>query len=455
MKIFHFILFIMVTASSVAEVSLPNIFSDNMVLQRNADVKIWGWAKPGEEIKLRTSWNEEVLTTKADKNAQWELILKTPDIRGAQKITIIGYNEIIINNILLGEVWLVSGQSNMEWTAAAGIDNAEEAIINADHPDIRFYQVMHRTADEPQQDLPGKWVSSTPETMKYFSAVAYFFGRKIKQELGVPVGLINSSWGGTPAEVWMPADVFVGDEEMQKAVSLLPDEQWGPNLPGKAYNAMIAPLIPFELAGILWYQGESNTSNAEYYKEVFSTLIESWRRNWKEEIPFLYAQIAPFDYGEGYSGVKVRDAQRRVLELPKTGMIMTSDIGNIHDIHPTNKLDVGLRFANLALSRVYGEDIKASGPLFKLAEIDGNTVKIHFDNSEGLKIDPDHPTSQFEIAGSDKIFFPAIAEIKKGIVYLRSAKVKEPVYVRFSWGNMSTSNLFNDAGLPASSFTTE
>lgn len=455
MKFFYSILFVMITASSVAEVSLPSIFSDNMVIQRNSSVKIWGWAKPGEEVRIHNTWNENIASTKADKNATWEIILDTPDIRGKQAITIKGYNEIVINNVLLGEVWLVSGQSNMEWTAAAGIDNAEEAIARANHPDIRFFQVLHHTANYPQQDLQGSWVPSSPETMKYFSAVAYFFGKKLKEELDVPVGLVNASWGGTPAEVWMPAEVFKVDKELQKAASLLPEEQWGPNLPGKIYNAMIAPLIPFKFSGILWYQGESNTGTANYYQKVFSTLIQSWRSNWQEEMPFLYAQIAPYNYGEGEGGVKVRDAQRRVLELPKTGMVVTSDIGNINDIHPQNKLDVGLRFANLALSMVYDKDIQSSSPLFKNIQIDNNTVTVNFENAEGLRIDKSNPDSQFEIAGEDKIFYPAKLEIKGDTVRLKTSKVKDPEYIRFAWGNTATSNLFNEAGLPASSFTTE
>ncbi len=437
---------------SFSNVSLPSVFSDNMVLQRNARVKIWGWAKPGEDVNIKLSWSDEKFSTTADKNAGWEITITTPDIRGAQEIRISGYNEITLRNVLLGEVWLVSGQSNMEWSAGAGIDNAEEAIAGANQPDIRFFQVAHRTANDPQEDLDGSWVSSTPETMRNFSAVAYFFGKKINTEINVPVGLFNSSWGGTPAEVWMPAAIFEENEELEKAASLLPDDQWGPHLPGKIYNAMIAPLIPYKIAGILWYQGESNTANADHYKDIFSALIKSWRNKWKEELPFFYAQIAPFDYGEGYSGVKVRDAQREVLELPKTGMVMTSDIGNIHDIHPQNKLDVGLRFADLALAEVYGKDVKAHAPLVKHAEINGKEVKVYFDNEEGLKIDKANPDTQFEIAGEDELFYPAEASIKKEVVHLRSAKVKDPVFVRFSWGNMSTSNLFNEAGLPASSF---
>lgn len=446
----------MLSSDCFPNVSLPSIFSDNMVLQRNSEVKIWGWAKPGEEVKIKLSWSNTTLITKGDKNAYWEEIIKTPDLRGSQEIKITGYNQIVLQNILLGEVWLVSGQSNMEWSAAAGIDNAEEAIAGAENSEIRFFQVSHRTAGNQQQDFDGSWVPSTPETMKNFSAVAYFFGRKLNQELGVPIGLINSSWGGTPAEVWMPEEVIKNSTELSKAASLLPENEWGPNKTGSLYNAMIAPLIPYKIAGVLWYQGESNTPNAAYYDVIFSTLINSWRNNWEEEFPFLFAQIAPYNYGEGDAGVRIRDAQRRVLNLPKTGMVMTSDIGNINDIHPRNKKDVGLRFANIAMADVYGKNIKANPPLFDKIEINGSKVVVYFKNSEGLKIDKNDTVSQFEIANGDGKFYPAKAEIKNGeLLILRSNKVKEPVYVRFSWGNTATSNLYNSANLPASSFTTE
>ncbi len=446
----------MLSSDCFPNVSLPSIFSDNMVLQRNSEVKIWGWAKPGEEVKIKLSWSNTTLITKGGKNAYWEEIIKTPDLRGSQEIKITGYNQIVLQNILLGEVWLVSGQSNMEWSAAAGIDNAEEAIAGAENSEIRFFQVSHRTAGNQQLDFDGSWVPSTPETMKNFSAVAYFFGRKLNQELGVPIGLINSSWGGTPAEVWMPEEVIKNSTELSKAASLLPENEWGPNKTGSLYNAMIAPLIPYKIAGVLWYQGESNTPNAAYYDVIFSTLINSWRNNWEEEFPFLFAQIAPYNYGEGDAGVRIRDGQRRVLNLPKTGMVMTSDIGNINDIHPRNKKDVGLRFANIAMADVYGKNIKANPPLFDKIEINGSKVVVYFKNSEGLKIDKNDTVSQFEIANGDGKFYPAKAEIKNGeLLILRSNKVKEPVYVRFSWGNTATSNLYNSANLPASSFSTE
>ncbi|WP_373056518.1 sialate O-acetylesterase [Zunongwangia sp. H14] len=439
-----------------ANVSLPEIFSDNMVLQRNAAVKIWGWAKPGEEIHITTTWDEQEYTTKASNKARWEIILNTPGAKGAQEITITGYNQVKLKNVLLGEVWLVSGQSNMEWSAASGITNAEEAIAGAKNQNIRFFTVAHRTAENMQQDLDGHWVESTPETMKNFSAIAYFFGKKLQEELDVPVGLINSSWGGTPAEAWTPSEAITSNKRLTKGAAMLPEVEWGPKEPGLIYNSMIAPLAGLKIKGVLWYQGESNTDNADYYQETFSTLIQSWRKQWDEEFPFYYAQIAPFNYGDNDAGVTIRNAQRQVLELPKTGMIMTSDIGNTENIHPKNKLDPGLRFANLVLKEVYNKDIKnAYAPQFEKAEVDGRKVKIQFSHAEGLHINKKNKDSQFEVAGANGEFYPAKVSLKDDRIIVKSAKVKEPKSIRYSWGNTSTSNVFNASGLPASSFLEE
>lgn len=445
----------MSTVEAFSNVSLPAIFSNDMVLQRNADVKIWGWAKPGEVVKISTTWNTDTLQTKVGNNGTWEILLSTPNVRGPQQVTISGYNTVVLKNVLLGEVWLVSGQSNMEWTAAEGIDNAEEAIAGAENPQIRFFTVDDRTAPTPQQDLGGEWIASTPETMKYFSAVAYFFGKKLHEELNVPIGVINSSWGGTPAEVWMPAEVFEGNEELTKAAEMLPDVEWGPRRPGALYNAMIAPLTSFKLAGILWYQGESNTANADHYEQIFSTLIDSWRQKWNAELPFYYAQIAPYNYGDNFDGVKVRDAQRRVLKMPKTGMVITSDIGDIEDIHPRNKKDVGLRFANLALDKVYGIKKPAHFPLFERVEKKGNKLKIYFANAGELRLDKENPVSQFEVAGEDGQFQPVDMKVRKNHVELNVKKIDNPTKLRYSWSNTGTSNIFNEAGLPASSFLEE
>lgn len=447
-------LMLMLSLNSSANISLPNIFSDNMVLQRNADVKIWGWAKPGEQVTVTNTWNSEEVQVKTPNSGYWELFISTPDVKGTQEVTISGYTKVILKNVLLGEVWLVSGQSNMEWSFNAGIDHQEEALAMAENSQIRLFSVEHRSAKYPQQDLAGKWEVSNSESMKDFSAIAFFFGNKLNKELkGVPIGLINSSWGGTPAEVWMPEEVIAEKPELSKAAKLLPDVEWGPNKPGNLYNAMIAPLIPFQLAGILWYQGESNVDNADYYENIFSNLIISWRKKWGEDIPFYYAQIAPYSYGEGNKGVKVRDAQRRV-KLPNTGMVTTSDIGDIKDIHPRNKMGVGNRFADLALHEVYGKNKQPYSPDFQNLEMDGNKLVLHFKDAEGLYIPKERNESQFEIADEDKVFYTADYSIKENRVTLKSRKVKNPVYARFSWGDILESNLFNKANLPASSFTT-
>ncbi|WP_026914920.1 sialate O-acetylesterase [Christiangramia portivictoriae] len=435
-----------------SNVSLPAIFGDNMVLQRNAEVNIWGWAKPGEEIQISVSWSQENFKVKPDSNGNWQALIPTNEERGSQTISIKGYTEVILKNVLLGEVWLISGQSNMEWTAGAGIEGGEEAIKNSENRNIRFFTVNHRTTEFPQNDLRGEWSESSPETMINFSAVAYFFAQKLSKELDVPVGLVNATWGGTPAEPWMPSSTIKNDRTLTKAAELLPKTEWGPSKPGLIYNAMIHPLKNFKFSGILWYQGESNTPNADYYEEIFSALIQSWRVEFQEELPFYFAQIAPYYYETEFTGVKIRDAQRRTLKLPKTGMVMTSDIGNINDIHPKNKKDVGVRFANLVLAEQFIKDIKAKAPLIQKAILENDKIILIFSNSEGLYLDKNSKTRQFEIAGSNKEFEPAKFEIKDDRIILSNRKLENPVYVRYSWGNTSISNIFNGAKLPASSF---
>jgi sialate O-acetylesterase len=291
--------------------------------------------------------------------------------------------------------------------------------------------------------------------MKPFSAIGYFFARKLHKELGVPVGIINSSWGGTPAESWMPEDAVLKDEYLRTAAELQKPVPWGPVEPARIYNAMISPVIPYRIAGVLWYQGEANTINGYAYKEMLTALINSWRSKWGYEFPFYFAQIAPYKYGKKYEGVVVRDAQRKALEVPNTGMTVLSDICDTLDIHPKNKQDAALRLANLALSRTYKRDgPEDSGPLYKSLTIDKSKAVITFDHSEGLNSTGDKITC-FEIAGEDRIFYPAEAKIKDRSVIVQSKKVKVPVAVRFAWSNTAVPNLVNGAGLPASCFITE
>ena len=439
-----------------ANVSLPAIFSDNMVLQQKSKVKIWGWAKPGEAVKLVASWNGDTLSVTPGNQGHWEITLQTPAAGGPYSIYIQGNNSITLNNVLLGEVWLCSGQSNMEWKATSGIINAQQEVEAAKYPNIRFYTVDHRTAVDPQIDLNGSgWSECTPETMKDFSAVAYFFARKVHQETGVPIGLVNSSWGGTPAETWTPESVYQADEKLAKSAAILDQVPWGPVEPGRLYNSMIAPITRFRIAGTIWYQGESNTRNAEMYQQTFSALINSWRSLWGYEFPFYFVQIAPFAYGENRNGVRVRDEQRRTLKLKNTGMAVICDVGDTTDIHPQNKQDVGLRLANIALKHHYQVlDQTVDSPLFSGFTSKKNKVTVSFRNAAGLHT-KNKRSELFELAGADGIYYPAKATIKDEAVILQAKQVKAPVQVRYAWGNTTAADIFNEADLPMSSFSSE
>ncbi len=443
------------TLSSSA-VNLPNIFGDHMVLQQNAEVKLWGWAGPFEKITVVASWGEDTIKTVGNRKGEWAAMLKTPSAGGPHIITITGYNSIEIKDVLLGEVWLCSGQSNMEWTPSFGIDHGEEAIAKADHPEIRFFNVVHSTSEYPQKNLMGEWVVCTPETMKRFSAVGYFFGEKVHEELGVPVGLINSSWGGTPAETWTNAGVIEKDAELNEVANQMDTVPWGPTEPGLIYNYMIYPFISYKIQGALWYQGEANVGFPGNYEHLLKTMITSWRNERGYEFPFYYVQIAPYKYGRPVEGAYLRDSQRNVLSLQNTGMVVVSDIGNIDDIHPRNKIDVGTRLANLALKETYGQGLGlVSGPLYEKLEIEKGKARVHFKNSEGGLKSSEKKLSCFLIAGEDKMFYQADAKIDGNTVVVSSKKVKEPVAVRFAWTNTAEPTLFNSAGLPASTFRTD
>ena len=445
-------LFIGLIPTTQANISMPEIFSSNMILQQKSDIIFWGWAKTGEKVVLKAGWTDKEFSVITNNQGKWSLTLPTPSAGGPYEIVLKGNNEIRFSNVLIGEVWLCSGQSNMEWSARSGINNAEEEINNATNPQVRLFTVNSATSLYPQEHLSGVWTECTPETMQFFSAIGYFFARDLSRELGVPVGIINSSWGGTPAEAWMPEEIIDGSDYLKKAASLLKPVVWGPVEKARIYNSMISPLIPYRIAGVLWYQGESNAVNAYAYREILTGLITSWRAKWGYEFPFYFAQIAPYKYGNPFEGVLVREAQRKTLDVPNTGMVILSDIGDTTNIHPRNKQDVGLRFANLALNRYYKtKTIEDSGPLFKTMTVSKNKAIIDFDHSEGLHA-TDKKITYFEIAGSDGIFYPATAKIKDQKVIVQSDKVKVPEKVRFAWSNTATPNLFNGAGLPASSF---
>ena len=293
-----------------AKIILPSVFADNMVLQQNSDVAIWGWSDPGETVKIVTSWNsKDTVKVKADNAAAWKTTIRTIGAGGPHSIQIIGNNGVTLNNVMLGEVWVCSGQSNMEMSVNWKLINGEEEAAKANNPNIRIFHVQKIGAEYPQQTCNATWTLCTPETMRATSAVGYFFARELQQKLNVPVGIIVSAWGGTPAEVWIEKSRIENNPELNKNKHS-DDSHWWPGSPGKLYNSMIAPFVPYGIAGAIWYQGESNCENYPVYSQLMKTLIENWRADFKKDFPFYLVQIAPFDYGEKGTSQYIREQGR-------------------------------------------------------------------------------------------------------------------------------------------------
>ncbi len=431
--------FLAITAMPVAaDVKLPAVLGSHMVLQRNVPLPIWGTADAGEEVAVDLAGNQAKTT--ADKNGKWQVTLKPMKADGqALKLTVSGKNTVTLEDILIGEVWVGSGQSNMEWQLRSS-DNAKEAITAANHPTIRLFHVPKVQTAAPATDVKAAWKVCTPETAPTFSGVLYFFGARLQKDLDVPIGLINSSWGGSPIEPWTITE----------------------NGSGRMYNGMIAPLLPLPIKGSIWYQGETNViqKNGMAYRGKMKDLIEGWRKVWNnEELSFYFVQIAPWDntrYADGELP-KLWEAQAATLKLPHTGMAVTTDlVPNLKDIHPRNKIDVGNRLALWALTKDYGKQgIVYSGPLFTKQEVEGNKIRLHFAHAEGgLKTSDEKALSHFQIAGEDGKFAAAIATIDGKTVVVSADGVAKPTQVRFGWNRAATPNFFNAAGLPASPFQT-
>lgn len=652
--------------TNVFALKLPALFMDNMVLQQNTSSEVWGWADAGEKIMIESAWGEQTSAT-ADQNGHWICDLKTPSAGGPYTITIKGSKDVIeLKNILIGEVWFCSGQSNMEmpvegWLPYSPIQNSQQEIEQADHPDIRLFTVVHNASLSLENDVIGDWEVCSPRTVRSFSATAYFFGRKLQKELNVPIGLIHSSWGGTPAQAWMDkehlekypdfkqvidkidaskekeaeqkawlnnlprvpvkkgaqgndwAQVDLKDNEVSKVnfddsqwktmdlprlwetsevgefdgvvwfrkkinlpdsfsgkdlvlklgpiddmdityfngtevgrhmkegfweakriykipadliqkdnntivvrvvdfqggggiygsaqnmkiypadssvnpVSLAGDWKFlpvaeyrhasfylfdiktqqyydrpkvpvesSPNNPTTLFNGMVHPVVPYTIKGVIWYQGEANTGNPSLYEQLFPDLIKNWRDIWGlGSFPFYFVQIAPWDYGKDTHSQELRDAQRKALKVPNTGMAVTVDIGEPDNIHPPDKQDVGKRLALWALAKTYNKDMVYSGPLYESAEFKNNQVIISFKYiGKGLTSKDGENLKHFLIAGEDKNFKKADAVIKDDKVIVSSPEVKNPKAVRYLWDNTSSASLFNADGLPASSFRTD
>ena len=498
--IYLLLITVFISSHAFSDVALPSIFGDNMVLQRSMKVPVWGTADPGEKVIVAINGKQTKTTT--GKDGRWNVTLKKMNAGGPYEMTVSGNNTITFSNVLVGEVWVCSGQSNMQFSLA-NLKNIDDKINAADYPDIRLFSVDRISRTTPQYDFQGKqpeWVECTPETVKSFSAVGYFFGKEIHEELDVPVGLIHSSWGGSIAEAWTRLETLDSipelrpiTEDMESLAANYPKakaeydakraEQLQARSEGKTvtnfiipprgpetrdwpaglFNAMIAPMIPYGIQGAIWYQGESNSARAHQYRTLFPAMISDWRKAWGQgNFPFIYVQLANWET-DTIGGAEVwgswpelREAQLMTLDLPKTAMAVTIDIGDPNDIHPNNKWDVGKRLALGALHVAYGRNILYSGPVFKSMRQKKNVISLNFKHcGNGLRTRNGEPLRGFEIAGKDKVFYEADARIEGNKVFVTSSNVSQPVAVRYAWDDNPVCNLYNSGGLPASPFRTD
>lgn len=485
-------------ASLRADVALAPLFTDHAVLQRDQPVPVWGTAAPGEAVTV--NFGTQAVGTTADDQGRWSVRLAplAANAKGSD-LVVAGRNTVTRTDILVGDVWLCGGQSNMEWPVRLA-DRAEEEIAAANYPLLRHIKIERRIARDPISEARGEWVVCTPETAPHFTAVGYFFGRRLQRDLGVPIGLVNSNWGGTPVEAWLPPAAFDDiairvDAASHQAVAYdrfateldryqdkliawqaardaaaatvpatpftpaQPAIPWTPGAENQSLvlnNGMIAPLAPYALRGVIWYQGESNADQPSTYHALFSALIAHWRAQFQTpELPFYWVQLANFGSREAEDWAFLREAQTQTLALPHTGQAVIMDIGNPSNIHPTNKQDVGDRLARLALARTYGRDIEDSGPVYRVQAGNGAELRISFTHAEGLHTTDGAAPRGFELAGPDRVFQPATASLDGERVVLSAPGLSAPTEVRYAWHNDVPVNLVNGAGLPAVPFRTD
>lgn len=483
-----------------AEVRVPAVIGDHMVIQRHMKVPIWGAAEPRESIQVRFA--RARFETTADADGRWKIPIGPFEAGGPYTMIIKGArSRVVLADVLVGEVWLASGQSNMQLPLRAA-SNAQQEIAEANYPSIRLFSAPMLASWEPVADVAGSWTPCTPETVPGFSAVAYFFGRELHKKLGVPIGLIHSAWGST-VDTWIPRETLEADptleplvEAAEKAIADYPaalakwetdHEAWvkaseearaegkeppkEPVEPGDPkvawstpsvfFNGMIQPLLPFGIRGVIWYQGESDTWRPRQYRTLFPLVIRDWRARWGEgDFPFIFAQLPNFrERKAGPSDsdwAELREAQATALSLPNTGMAVTIDIGDGKDIHPKNKQDVGKRLAAWALGATYGQKGAISGPLYESMVVEGRTIRLRFAHTDGGLVAGDGgKLTGFALAGDDKSFVWAEAEVEGDTVVVSSPRVPAPVAVRYAWADNPECNLCNGAGLPASPFRTD
>ena len=500
MKLWVMLVAVLLVPAAQAEVQLPHLFSDHAVLQREHPVHLWGWASP--RASLSAHLHNQTVQAKADEFGRWELWFAPEPAGGPYTLQIAGDGpDKVVSDLLVGDVWFASGQSNMEIPLAGfgpdtPVRDGEKEIAAANNPRLRLLLVGKKAAAFPLNDIGESWTACTPETARHFSAVAYFFGREIAARENVPIGLIDSTWGGTPADPWVSMETLssdpvllpafasrarfaahLGDTDRQRrneqqeddaakaAGQPAPKHPWHPvegaYAPAGIYNGMVAPFTPMSLTGFLWYQGETNSAHdrAPYYSTLFPALIRDWRAHFAQgDLPFLFVQISSFrSPGEDWG--RVRDAQRRTLSVANTAMAVTLDVGLADNVHPPDKQTVATRLALAARSMVYGEPVAYQSPLFREAtrelQADGSlAMRVWFEHGQGLTTHG-APVTGFELSNGDGKYVAATAQVQGDTVLVRAAGLRTPVYVRYGWMGVMESNLFNRDGLPASTFSSE
>lgn len=494
------VLFLAFVGPVPAEVRLPAVLSDYMLLQQGVPVRIWGWAGPDETVQVGFRGRSYTANTPLPGDSgDWEVFLAPSEAGGPFRLEVQGTNTIVIEDILVGDVWVASGQSNMDWSVRRS-KNPDEEIAQANFPRIRLFKVARNVADKPLEDVEGVWQPCSSQSVADFSAVGYYFARHLYRKLGHPVGVIQTAWGGTPAQAWVSRPHLESDpaltpalEKWKQVLAEYPERQkehlaevarWeqkaaaakrngepvprrprrplGPGhhwTPGGLFNAMIAPLTPYAVRGAIWYQGENNghLAEAQLYRSLFPALIQDWRAHWRVgPFPFLFVQLANFrKTPEGSEWPELRESQLMTLSVRNTGMAVTIDIGNPEDIHPKNKQDVGKRLALAARALAHGEDLVYSGPVFRRVTTEESGLRVWFDHAGSGIESRDGELKGFEVAGGDRRFVPAAARIDAGTVVVSSPQVERAVAVRYGWSDSPVCNLYNAEGLPASPFRSD
>jgi sialate O-acetylesterase len=457
-----------------AKVKLPSFFADGMVLQQQSECNIWGWAEPGKEVLIDTSWDKKTHLATARKDGRFDVKVKTPEAGGPYSIAFRDGDVVRLSNVMIGEVWLCSGQSNMEMVMKGykgqPVEGATEELLQCGDSLLRLFYTGHQTTLEPQKDITGSWKNANTESVRNFSATAYFFGKSLRQTLGVPVGLICTAFGGSACEAWMKAEWLKPFPKVADQWSTV-NGQWSiteddvkklqQRCPTALYNGQLAPFIGYGIRGAIWYQGEDNVPRYEYYAPLLKAMVEGWRSEWQQgDFPFYYCQIAPFDYA-GIDWAKYNSAMLREQQLKAETMIANArmavlmDTGLKNVIHPRKKRQAGQRLALLALSNTYGVQGLPDYATYSSVEFKNDTAVIAFDRSkEWVYFEHNGRSQNFEVAGDDRVFHPAEAWVSRNRVYVKSDEVKHPVAVRYAFKDWVVGDLMHD-GLPVSSFRTD